>query len=427
MDELQQVSSAGSWIIGSVIFLGLLIWVVSWLKVCRPNEALVITGKKQTLPDGRVLHATPITSGRAWAIPVLRKVDRLSLALFEVPISVHNGYSKGGIAMNLEAIANVKISSDRLVLNNAIERFLESDQLELRLVAKETLEGHLRGVIADLTPEQVNEDRLKFAESLTRESEEDLNKLGLHLDTLKILHVSDEVGYLDALGRKAIANIIRGAEIAESDANRAAEQAESENTGRANVTRAQADAEIAKMRNELRQIRAELEARVQSEEERTAAAAREARAKAEQELQGIRTKLEGIRLNVDKVLPADANRRAQEYNARGEAAEIRERGQAVAQALDLLYEAWREAGSSALQISLIEDLEAILDAAVRGVKKVDIQSVSVIDGGDGKTLSNYIGAYPAMLTEVFEAVDKTVGIDIPGVLSGSKAEKEAAN
>ena len=427
MDELKEFLSSSGWYVLAGGVLVVVIWIISWVKVCRPNEALIITGKKQTLPDGRELHTTALTSGRAIAWPIIRKVDRLSLELFEVPISVHNGYSKGGIAMNLEAIANVKISSDKLVLNNAIERFLESDELELRRVAKETLEGHLRGVIADLTPEQVNEDRLKFAESLTRESEEDLNKLGLHLDTLKILHVSDEVGYLDALGRKAIAIIIKDAEMAESDARRAAEQAESENEGRANVTRAEADAKIAKMRNELRTIRADLEARVQSEEERTAAAAREARAKAEQELQAIRAKLEAIRLKVDKVMPADADRRAEEYNARGEAAEIRERGQAVAQALDLLYEAWQKAGSSALQISIIEDLEAILEAAVRGVKKVEIKNVSVIDSGDGKTLSNYISAYPAMLGEVFAAVDKTIGIDIPGVLSGTKSEQEAAN
>lgn len=425
MEALKELFSSTGAIATAVIVMICLIWVISWVKVCRPNEALVITGKKQKLPDGRVLHTTPITSGRAIAWPIIRKVDRLSLALFEVPIAVHNGYSKGGIAMNLEAIANVKISSDRLVLNNAIERFLESDPIELRRVAKETLEGHLRGVIADLTPEQVNEDRLKFAEALTRESEQDLNKLGLHLDTLKILHVSDEVGYLDALGRKAIAIIIMEAQIAESDANRAAEQSESENSGRGNVTRAEADASIAKMRNELRKIRADLEARVQSEEERTSAAAREARAKAEQELQEIRSRMETIRLKVDKVLPADANRRAKEFQARGEAAEIRERGRAVAQALDLLYEAWQEAGSAALQISLIEDLEAILDSAVRGVKKVDIKGVSIIDSGDGRTLSNYIGAYPAMLTEVFEAVDNTIGIDVPGVLSGSKAKKEA--
>jgi len=419
------ISAWGPLIIGiAVSALIFLMWAVSWRKICRPNEALVITGKKQRLPDGRVLRSTPITSGGAWAIPVFRKVDRLSLSLMEVPITVQNAYSRGGIAMNLDAIANVKISSNRLVLNNAIERFLESDPNELRRVAKETLEGHLRGVVADLTPEQVNEDRLKFTESLTRESEEDLNKLGLHLDTLKILHVTDEVGYLDATGRKSIANIIRAAEIAESDAKRAAEQSESENSGRANVRRAEADAAIAKMRNELRTIRADLESRVKSEEERTAAAAREARALAEQHLQKVRADLEAIRLQVDKVLPADADRQAQEFIARGQAAEIRERGRAVAEALRLMYEAWQEAGPSALQISIIEDLEAIMESALKGVKKVDVKSLNVIDGGEGKTLSNYIGAYPAMLGEVFDAVDRTVGIDIPGALRGRKEVRQ---
>src|SRR5690606_35191854 len=117
-----------------------------------------------------------------------------------------------------EAIANIKVSSDPKYINNAIERFLDRDINEIRRVSKETLEGHLRGVIATLTPEQVNEDRLTFAETLATETEEDLVKLGLHLDTFKILHVNDEVGYLDATGRKAIANIVRAAEISESDA-----------------------------------------------------------------------------------------------------------------------------------------------------------------------------------------------------------------
>jgi flotillin len=422
MEKLIDVITGwGPIVIGGGIFLFImLIWVISWRKICRPNEALVITGKKQKLPDGRYLRSTPITSGGAWAVPILRKVDRLSLSLMEVPITVHNAYSKGGIAMNLDAIANVKISSNRLVLNNAIERFLDSDPNELRRVAKETLEGHLRGVVADLTPEQVNEDRLKFAESLTRESEQDLNKLGLHLDTLKILHVNDELGYLDSTGRKSIANIIRAAEIAESDAKRAAEQSESEHSGRANVRRAEADAAIARMRNELRTIRADLESTVKSEEERTAAAAREARAVAEQHLQKVRAELEGIRLQVDKVLPADSDRQAQEFIARGQAAEIRERGRAVAEALSLMYQAWQEAGPSALQISIIEDLEAIMESALRGVRKIEVKSLSVIDGGEGKTLSKYIGAYPAMLGEVFDAVDKTVGIDIPGALRGRR-------
>lgn len=324
--------------------------------------------------------------------------------------------------MNVEAIANIKITSDPKYVNNAIERFLDRDINEIRRVGKETLEGHLRGVVASLTPEQVNEDRLAFAEKLTQETEEDLVKLGLHLDTLKILHVSDEVGYLDATGRKAIANIVRAAEIAESDARRGASQSESENMGRAKVTQANVDTALVQLQNELRKIRAELDSTVKSEEERTTAAAREARAKAEQELQAIRAELEGIRLMADRVLPAEANKVAEEFRARGEAAIIRERGAAVSQALELMHEAWKEAGPNAMQISLIENLESILATACRGVQKVKIDGLSVIDSGDGSTLKNYIAAYPGMLDAVFDAVDKTVGINIPKTIAGDSAQ-----
>ena len=109
---------------------------------------------------------------------------------------------------------------------NAIERFLGRGLAEIQQVAKETLEGNLRGVLATLTPEEVNEDRLKFAESLAQEVEQDLSKLGLHLDVLKIQHVTDDANYLESIGREQIAQVIRDAEIAESNArNEAAKEA----------------------------------------------------------------------------------------------------------------------------------------------------------------------------------------------------------
>lgn len=415
-------------VVGAVTLLVLLLFLAwlarAFLRIAPPNEVLVISGASGKREGGRSGYRT-VFGGKAWSVPIFQTVNKMRLNTMEVPIGVRNAYSQGGIAMNVEAIANVKISSNERLIGNAIERFLDRDVSEIRRVAKETLEGHLRGVVANLTPEQVNEDRLTFAEKLTNETEEDLNKLGLHLDTLKILHVSDEVGYLDATGRKAIANIVREAEIAESDAKRDAENSEAENKGRANVTRANVDGKIAQLQNELRKIQADLEARVKAEEERTAAAAREARARAEQELQTIRAELEGIRLQADRILPAEAERQAREYRARGEAAIIRERGAAVSLALTQMYEAWQAAGPNARQISLIENLESILASATEGVKKVKIDSLSVIDGGDGKTLQNYIAAYPGMLNAVFNAVEQTVGIDIPGTVAGRNEAKDA--
>ena len=93
---------------------------------------------------------------------------------------------------------------------------------------KETLEGHLRGVLATLTPEEVNEDRLKFAQALMDEADTDFDKLGLHLDTLKIQNVTDTTNYLESIGRRRIAEVIRDAEIAESTAKAESKEMESQ-------------------------------------------------------------------------------------------------------------------------------------------------------------------------------------------------------
>jgi len=427
IDVVQVLIAAGAVVVGLLVLFGL---IKSFLYLCPPNQVLIFSGRSHRMPDGTRRGYRPVFGGRGWRWPIIESVARMSLNVMEVPIAVRSAYSSGGIALNVDAIANVKISSDPILIGNAIERFLGRDPEEIRRVAKETLEGHLRGVLAKLTPEEVNEDRLKFASALSHESEEDLSKLGIQVDTLKILHVSDDVSYLNSIGRKAIASVIRDAEMAESDARRDAEQTEAESLGRARVIEANTEAAIVQMENELRKIKADLEAQVKSEEEITLAAAREARAKAEQELQQVRSQLESIRLHTDQVLPAEAEREAAVFEARGEAASIRERGQAVGKALELLQQAWADAGDNALRIYLLEDIEKILASASKGVSKVKIENLNMIDSGSGESLSNYVSAYPAMLGSIFDAVADTTGIDIPKVIAGtdksrSETSKEA--
>ena len=110
----------------------------------------------------------------------------------------------------------MKVAGEQPVLDNAIERFLGVGRDKIMAVAKETLEGNLRGVLATLTPEEVNEDKIKFAQSLLDEAEDDLRRLGLELDTLKIQDVSDDVGYLDSIGRRQSAEVQKRALIAEA-------------------------------------------------------------------------------------------------------------------------------------------------------------------------------------------------------------------
>lgn len=411
-------------ILGALIVLGImgfLTFVKRFLYICPPNMVLIFSGGSYQLEDGSTRGFRVTFGGRAWRTPIIEKADYMNLNTIEVAISVRNAYSKGGIPLNVDAVANVKISNDQRIVQNAIERFLGRDPGEIRRVAKETLEGHLRGVLATLTPEEVNEDRLKFAQQLLSESADDLQKLGIHLDNLKIQHVTDEVKYLDSIGREAIANVIRDAEIAESDAKRDAEQSESQNIGKAKVATANVDAKIHQMTNALRKITADLEAQVRSEEEKTTAAARHARALAEQELQGIRGQVEQIRLQADQVLPAEANEKAREFISRGEAAKHREQGRAQGEVLEAWHQAWVEAGSDALSIHLIQELETILTVISDGVQKVKVEKLNIIDGGDGQTLSNYVAAYPAMVKAVLDAVADTTGIDISEIISGRSA------
>ena len=76
-----------------------------------------------------------------------------------IEVAVQGAYSKGGIPLNVHGVANVKIAGEQPVLDNAIERFLGVDRARIMAIAKETLEGNLRGVLATLTPEEVNEDK----------------------------------------------------------------------------------------------------------------------------------------------------------------------------------------------------------------------------------------------------------------------------
>src|SRR5699024_2009416 len=149
-----------------------------------------------------------VHAGKKIRIPLFHRVDRLDVTNMVIDLNVNNAYSKGGIPLSVRGVANVKIASHQPLIANAVERFLGMSRERVMQISKETLEGNLRGVLARLTPEQVNFDRQSFAEELSAEAEHDLSKLGLELDTLKIQSVTDEKGYLDSIGRKQSANLI---------------------------------------------------------------------------------------------------------------------------------------------------------------------------------------------------------------------------
>lgn len=214
------------------------------LLIAQPNEVIVLSGRKRRLPTGEVVGYRVISGGRAIKMPLIEKASRISLETIPIELQIKNAYSKGGIPLIVYAIANIKIDSSEPAFGNAVERFLTMSPEHIHKIAKDTLEGNLRGVLATLTPEEVNEDRLKFAQSLIEEAHNDIQQLGLKLDTLKITNISDEAGYLDSIGRQKTADVISRARKAEADKKAEAEEAEALALERAEKAKAKAKQEI---------------------------------------------------------------------------------------------------------------------------------------------------------------------------------------
>lgn len=414
------MGALGFFVVLAIVVLVLIIVAKTILVVGRPNEVLVFSGGSNTTESGKTIgYKTLIGGNRGICIPILQRVERMPLITLPIDIRVTNAYSNGGIPLDVHAVANIKVSSDPQIIGNAIERFLGQDPKEIQRVGKETLEGHLRGVLATLTPEEVNEDRLKFATALMEEADSDFDKLGLHLDTLKIQNVTDSTNYLESIGRRRIAEVIRDAEIAESTAKAESKEMESQYKQEATVAMETAQTNIVQAENQLRALQAELDAEVESAKEEALAAARKAKAEAEAELQQIRRELEQIRLQADQVLPAEAEKTAKENAAKGKAAFVEESGKAKAQVLQMMTDAWLSAGPDAKDIFLIQQLEEVLQTVVERVKGTDVREVVLLDGGDGSALPTYISSYPAAIRQVLEEIKESTGVDVTGILSGN--------
>ncbi|WP_413439919.1 flotillin family protein [Synechococcus sp. MIT S1220] len=411
------IAGAATVVVSIVVLTIICRWMI---RICRPNEMLVVTGSKSRQQDQGVSGYRVVANG-GWTFvkPILETARRMDVTLLPVVVEVNNAYSHGGTPLNIQAIANVKVSTDPEIRNNAIERFLGHDPMEIVQVAKENLEGNLRSVLAQLTPEQVNEDRLKFAEQIADDVGADMRRLGLQLDTLKIQSVFDDVDYLNSISRRRVAQIVRDAEIAEAEAIGQAERVEAEMEEVAEVVRTEAETVVIQKDNDVRTKVAEMEKEARSEEERTEAAELEARARAEQQLQKVRAELERLRLKAEQILPAQASQKAKELRARGRAAATAEDVKASAQVNDLLTQVWEDAGSTAELVFLLQQIEMVLSQATRLPGRLTLKKITALDGNNAETLANLVALNHVVVRQFFEQVNEILGIDLLGTLTST--------
>lgn len=400
-------------VILAVVVLAIISTVKSLIIICPPNRVAVISGRKRQLSDGRDVGYRAIRGGRTLRVPLLERVAWMELNTIPIEVSVHNAYSRGAIPLNVQGIANVKVSSIEGLLQNSVERFLEVPQAAIAAIAKETLEANLRGVLATLTPEEVNEDRLKFAQTLIDEADDDIKTLGLELDVLKIQNVTDEVGYLDSVGRRQTAEVLKEARVAEAQRTAEAEESEALSRQRAEIATAQADLMIVEEQNALRVRQAQLEALAGAAEAEAKVAGEKARVVAEQTLETERVELETRRLEADIVAPARADLEAKELAAKADAAKIIEEGNAQVEVFRRLVAQYQAAGEDAQRIFVLRMLPEIIDKIVSTVDNVDIAKVSIIDsGGQGTGIPGFMGQLPGAVISLTEQIENATGVDL---------------
>ena len=407
--------------VGVVVLFGIILLLLrSFLFICRPNEILVFSGRTHRMPDGTTSGYKIIHGGRGFRMPFLETVSRMDMRLFPVEVAVHNAYSRGGIPLSVHAIANVKIASSDVTVRNAVERFLGASPQQIAVAAQQTLEGVLREVVSQLTPEEVNEDRLKFADTLVEHARDDLDKLGLELDVLKVQHVSDDQQYLANLGRGRVATMLRDAANAENAANQAVAEAQAAARQSAETAVKRAETVIAQKKNSFRAESAKLEAEAKQIENEAAVAAETERATAEQELQGLRSELEKLRLRCDVILPAEAQRKANELKARGEAAPTVENGKATAEALKVVAQEWTAAGELGRDVYVLQQLRQLVLAAVQRVAQTEIGNLQVVDGGDAAAYGAVIASHPTAVARVLDETGRALGVDVAALLGARR-------
>ncbi|MBK8262504.1 MAG: flotillin family protein [Nannocystis sp.] len=397
-----------------LFFAALLLVIKNVLYVCQPNEVLIFSGR-QRVEGEKVFGYRVIRGGRAIRIPLFETVDRMDLTNMIIELQVKNAYSKGGIPLNVQGIANIKVPGEEPLLNNTLERFLGKSREEIMKTARETLEGNLRGVLATLTPEEVNRDKQRFASSLTEEAEHDLNRIGLVLDTLNIQNITDEVGYLDAIGRQRSAQIRRSALIAEAGAQAQAAEQKWLNTRNAELASLEAQVNIVGKETERRVVDAQTRREAMIATQQAEVQAMIAQATGEVQMQEARIEQVRRKLQADILQPADAERRRAEERAKGDASQIIEQGRATALVLTEIAATYQGSGASGRDVLLMQKLVPLLRSISGTIGDLKIDRFTVIPPGIGGG-SGGEGNVAGKIVNYAEQIKAATGIDVPGLV-----------
>jgi flotillin len=213
------IATVSAVVIIVVVFL-LLYMVFSRYTKVGPNQVLIVSGRKHSLEDGSQIGFRIVKGGGTFVMPIFEKVDLLSLELLTIDVQTPEVYTSKGVPVKVDGVAQIKVKGDDISIRTAAEQFLGKAQEEIRNIATQTLEGHLRAILGTMTVEEIYQNRDAFASKVQEVAAGDMANMGLTIVSFTIRDIRDTQGYLDALGKPRIAQVKRDAQIAQAEADR---------------------------------------------------------------------------------------------------------------------------------------------------------------------------------------------------------------
>jgi flotillin len=248
-----------------VLFVFLRIWAGRYTKV-GPNEVLVISGRKRRVmdPDGKIRDVgfRIVKGGGVFVWPVFEKVDILKLELMTIDVQTPEVYTSKGVPVKVDGVAQIKVKGDDISIATAAEQFLSKGTDDIKSIAMQTLEGHLRAILGTMTVEEIYQNRDAFASKVQEVAAGDMANMGLGIVSFTIRDIRDTQGYLDALGKPRIAQVKRDAIIAQAEADRDAMVKSSQATQAGQEAKFLADTKIAEAQRDYQSSVAQYQAAV---------------------------------------------------------------------------------------------------------------------------------------------------------------------
>lgn len=400
-----------------LILFMILLLIATRVKRCPSDKIMVVYGKVSKSKDGTHRSAKCVHGGTEFIVPLFQSYAFLDLTPISISVDLKSALSRQNIRIDVPSIFTVGISTEQGVMQNAAERLLGLKLVQIQELAKDIIFGQLRLVIATMDIEEINTDRDKFLEAVSRNVEGELKKIGLRLINVNVTDISDESGYIVALGKEAAAKAINDAKIsvAEEDRKGAIGEANARKDQRIHVADADSQAikgennakiEIANSLSLLREKQAEAEQRAVSAEKINTAKALADAYEAEKQAEIVRASREKATQEADILVKTEVEKRRIELQAEAEAERIRRQAQGEADATyakmeaeargvkavltaqaEGLAEIVKAAGgdtNEATRLMIADKIEKLVATQVEAIKNIKIDKVTVWDGGEGK-------------------------------------------